>query len=190
MLRHPVSLKGALLKDRRLKAAIQEAAIQEADSSKTHLFSSLILSKTILLVSMIISNPKPNLEERNANKGNIIKDIRNLFRLKKRKKNVIEDKIIPEIRALLESDEKDCYELIRIGNKFSNNYIEFESKGYRSKAPSIEEYIHKIRLYLSNIINDLKTQGEWKIQLSITISFLFLKILRKNVLRIERVIKE
>ena len=29
-----------------------------------------------------------------------------------------------------------------------------------------------IRLYLSNIINDYKTQGEWKIQLIIAINFI------------------
>ena len=38
--------------------------------------------------------------------------------------------------------------------------------------PPIEEYLHKIRPYLSNMMNDLKEQGEWQIQLSITINFL------------------
>ena len=37
---------------------------------------------------------------------------------------------------------------------------------------SIEEYLNKIRPYLSNMVNDLKTQGEWKIQLTIGINFL------------------
>ena len=36
---------------------------------------------------------------------------------------------------------------------------------------SIEEYLHKIRPYLGDITNDHKTQDEWKIQLTIAISF-------------------
>ena len=35
-----------------------------------------------------------------------------------------------------------------------------------------EEHLNKIRHYLSNMINDLKTQGEQKIQLTIEINFL------------------
>ena len=37
---------------------------------------------------------------------------------------------------------------------------------------SIEEYINEIRSYLSDIINDYKIQGEWKIQLAIAINFM------------------
>ena len=37
---------------------------------------------------------------------------------------------------------------------------------------SIEEYINEIRPYLSDIINDYKIQGEWKIQLTIAINFM------------------
>ena len=45
-------------------------------------------------------------------------------------------------------------------NAFSNNYIEYKSEDDRNKTLSIEEYLHKIKPYLSNMINDLKTQGE------------------------------
>ena len=36
---------------------------------------------------------------------------------------------------------------------------------------STEEYLHKIRPYLGDITNDHKTQDEWKIPLTIAISF-------------------
>ena len=36
----------------------------------------------------------------------------------------------------------------------------------------IKDYVDMIRLYLSDIINDHKTQGQWKIQLTMTINFI------------------
>ena len=54
---------------------------------------------------------------------------------------------------------------------FNNNYIEYESKGDKDKTLSIKEYPNMIRPYLSDIINDHKTQGEWKIQLTTAINF-------------------
>ena len=37
---------------------------------------------------------------------------------------------------------------------------------------SPEEYLHMIRPYLSDMIIDYKTQGEWKIQLTMSINFI------------------
>ena len=62
--------------------------------------------------------------------------------------------------------------LIRIGNAFSSNYIEYESNGDTDKMLSPEEYLVKIRTCLSNMINNLKSLGEWKIQLTMTIIFI------------------
>ena len=42
-----------------------------------------------------------------------------------------------------------------------------ESKDDRNKTLSIEEYFIKIRPYISNMIDDLKTQGKQEIDLSI-----------------------
>ena len=55
--------------------------------------------------------------------------------------------------------------IIRILKKlvFNNDYIEYGSKGDKDKTLSIKEYFYMIRLYLSDIIIDNKTQGEWKI---------------------------
>ena len=36
---------------------------------------------------------------------------------------------------------------------------------------SVEYYLDEIKLYLSDIINDHKTQGKWKIHLTMTINF-------------------
>ena len=54
---------------------------------------------------------------------------------------------------------------------------------------SIEDYLDKIRPYLNDLINNHRTQGEWKIPLTMAIIF-FLKILKKFVLCIILVIKQ
>ena len=41
--------------------------------------------------------------------------------------------------------------------------MEYKSKGGKVKTLLIKEYLYMIRPYLSDIINDHKTQGEWKI---------------------------
>ena len=48
-------------------------------------------------------NPSLNHIERNITEYNTIKDIRNLFKLKKKKHNDIKDKIIRDIRFLFET---------------------------------------------------------------------------------------
>ena len=54
----------------------------------------------------------------------------------------------------------------------SNNYNEYESADDKNKALSIDEYLNNnIRPYLTNMISDLKTRGERKIELSIAINF-------------------
>ena len=91
-------------------------------------------------------------------KGNIIKDIKNIFRLKEElnysairnirnlfrleKENIaIKDKIYRDIKNLFEHEEDDenCYKLARVSNFWSNNYIEYESKSDRSKALSSQK---------------------------------------------------
>ena len=50
--------------------------------------------------------------------------------------------------------------------------MEYESKGDKDKILSVKEYPDMMRPYLSDIINDHKTEGEWKIQLTMTIDFM------------------
>ena len=112
---------------------------------------------------------------------NIIKDVRNLFRLKKLKKETndvaingirnlfrlkkenkaIKDRIIRNIRNLFEHEEENnYYKPVSVGKFWSNNYIEYELN------------LNKIRPYLKDIINNLKISDTWKIQLTIAINFI------------------
>ena len=76
-----------------------------------------------------------------------------------------------DLRTLYESEE-NYYEALRTRNAFNNNYIEHESHRDKDKILSVKEYLDIIRQYLNDIINDHKTQGEWKIQLTMEINFI------------------
>ena len=91
-----------------------------------------------------------------------------------RKEKFGSDKIFKDIRTFYESEE-DYYEPARISNAFNNNYIEYESNGGKDKVLSVKEYLAMIKEYLRDIINDHKTQDEWKIQLTMEINFIFSK---------------
>ena len=54
---------------------------------------------------------------------------------------------------------------------FNNSYIQRESIGDKDKSLSDREYIDIIRTHLLDLINNHKTQGEWKIHLTMTIIF-------------------
>ena len=54
----------------------------------------------------------------------------------------------------------------KFNNAFNNNYIEYQSNGNKNKTLSIKEYLHMIKQYLSDIINDHKSNDEWKIELT------------------------
>ena len=87
---------------------------------------------------------------------------------------------------ILESDDND-FEFIGIENVqdlfkiliykptivksgYNNNYIEYRSEG--DKLLTIEEYLALIEPYLRELINDHKSKGEWKIQLTAEINFI------------------
>ena len=50
--------------------------------------------------------------------------------------------------------------------------MEYESKGDKNKNLSQEDYLNIIGPFLRNMINIQKTHGEWKIQLTIQITFI------------------
>ena len=58
------------------------------------------------------------------------------------------------------SVDEDCYKPIITNSAFEGNYIQYESKGNKEKILTISEYLHMIRPYLRDIVNDHKTQGE------------------------------
>ena len=45
----------------------------------------------------------------------------------------------------------------------------------------VKEYLNKIRPYLKDIINNLKKYDTWKIQLTIVIKKIMIKIMMKSV---------
>ena len=88
--------------------------------------------------------------------------------------------------------DKDYYKPIITRGAFNGNYIQYESRGDKGKNLSIKKYPNMIKSYLSDIINDHKTSdlerysssnktwpeetpSESKIQLTMTINFIFFK---------------
>ena len=80
-------------------------------------------------------------------KGKVIKDVRNPFRLKK-ENEAIKDRIIKDIKNLFESEE-NYYKPVRVGNLYSQNYIEYESNVGRNKILSAK--LDEIKSYLKDI---------------------------------------
>ena len=70
-----------------------------------------------------------------------IEDTRNLFGLKKK---IIKNRIIKDIRKLFEHEE-DYQKPVRIGNFWSNYYIEYEGSSGRNKPLTAKEYL-KIKI--------------------------------------------
>ena len=96
-----------------------------------------------------------------------IKDVRNIFRLKKQIKG-IKDIVLSNIKNLFEYEkEVNYYKPVWESNFWSNNYIEYKNNGDRNKILSTKEYLDKITPYLKDIINDPKQTDTWKIQLTI-----------------------
>ena len=70
------------------------------------------------------------------------------------------------------SISEDYYKPIIVNGAFNNNYIQYESRGDKDKILTISEYLDMIRPYLVDMINEHKSQSEWKIQLSMEINFI------------------
>ena len=104
----------------------------------------------------------------------------NLFKSKKYfDYDAIEYRVIRNIKDLFDlSFDEDYYKPIITKDAFNGNYIQYESKGDIRKNLSIKKYLNMIKPYLSDIINDHKTHGKWrihsgdKIQLTIAINFI------------------
>ena len=61
----------------------------------------------------------------------------------------------------------------KIGNFWSNNYTEYKSNGDRNQTLLVEKYLNKSRPYLKEIINDINKSDTWKIQLTVTVNYIF-----------------
>ena len=73
-----------------------------------------------------------------------IKDPRNLFRLEKETKS-IKDRTLRDTKNLFEHEEVNFYEPVKVNYFQSNNYVEYESNSDRIKTLSVEEYLNEIR---------------------------------------------
>ena len=115
----------------------------------------------------MMENPRPEEEK-------IIKDVRNILRLKKeldytaikdirirlrleKETKAIKDRVLRDIKNLLvHKEEENYHKPASVSNFWSINYIEYKSNGNRNKTLSVEEYLNKISPYLKDIINNLK----------------------------------
>ena len=85
-----------------------------------------------------------------------------------------EYKGIKNIKDLFKASiNKDHYKPKLVNSGYNNNYVEYESRGGR--ILSIREYLTLIEIYLRELIDKYKNEGEWKVQLSAEINFISLK---------------
>ena len=77
-----------------------------------------------------------------------------------------------------EVNEEDYYEPKEIKSAFDGSYVLYESRRDKKAKLALYEYFDKIKPYLKDMINDYKSKGEWKIQ--ITIRIIFISFIDKN----------
>ena len=80
-------------------------------------------------------------------------------------------KNVPDLFKL--SIDKDHYKPKFVKSGYNNNYTRYEGK--KDKILTVKEYLGLIEPYLADMINDYKSKGEWKIQLTEEINFTSLK---------------
>ena len=74
------------------------------------------------------------MESLSLEKRNIIKDIRKLFRLKKKKKtSQLKIEYLEILRTFLSMTKKNYYKPVRVSNLWRKTYIEYESKVIKIK---------------------------------------------------------
>ena len=69
---------------------------------------------------------------------------------------LIKDKIIRDIRTLFEQKEY-YYKPKRVSSIWNNNYIEYETNGYKNSNLSLDKYLNKVKPYLRDIMTDLQS---------------------------------
>ena len=69
--------------------------------------------------------------------------------------------------------DEDYYKPIKTNGDFEENYMEYESRGDKDGNLSLEDYLNIIMPFLEDMINNHKNYGEWKIQLTMRINFVF-----------------
>ena len=77
-----------------------------------------------------------------------------------------------------ELNEEDYYKPTEVKSAFDGSYILYESRGDKDAKLALWEYFDKIRPYLKDMMDDYKSKGEWKIQ--ITMRIIFITFINKN----------
>ena len=81
---------------------------------------------------------------------------------------------VKNIQDLFKSSiDEDYYKPTLVKSGYNSNYTQYESRG--DKMLTVKEYLGLIEPYLAAMINDYKSKGEWKIQLTAEINFTSLK---------------
>ena len=81
---------------------------------------------------------------------------------------------IRNIQDLFKSSiDEDYYKRTLVKSGYNSNYAQCESRG--DNILTVKEYLGLIEPYLADMINDYKSKGEWKIQLTAEINFISLK---------------
>ena len=70
--------------------------------------------------------------------------------------------------------DKDYYKPKLTKSGYSNNYVQYQSKG--DKILTLSEYFTIIEKYLRKLIEEYKLKGGWKVQLTTEINFISLKL--------------
>ena len=130
--------------------------------------------KKIRSIKLNVMGGKPKIISDKL-KDKILDDIWTLFEIGKEKikkrQTIIKDEIIWYIRTLSE----DYYEPKRVSNFWNNNYIKYERNGDKNRNLSLDEYLPKIKPYLTNIIINFQNSDALKIHLTIVINFISAK---------------
>ena len=103
--------------------------------------------------------------------GNFLKqEKKKKIEKKKYIERIVKNRIIKDIRTLLEQGKQEYYyEPKRVSNFGNNNYIKDQ---VISRNLSLVEYLNNIESYLRNIIFTLQNSDAWKIQLAIAVSLI------------------
>ena len=75
-------------------------------------------------------------------------------------------------------NEEDYYKPTEVKSAFDDNYVLYESRGDKNTELALYEYFDKIKPHLKDMIDDYKSKGEWKIQ--ITMRIIFISFIDKN----------
>ena len=87
-------------------------------------------------------------------KDQIIRDIRNLFRLEKNQ--AIKYRILRDIKNVLEHEEEEnYYKPVITGNFLSNNYIKYKRNSDKKKTLSVAEYLYNIAVMFNGEVDEV-----------------------------------